>query len=141
MTTSGHWKGLYNKASGLLLVHYYDRDDRVGQKYVLSKAHVRKMMKPPKAQIPAYHDYKARFAGADKFYKGLYHCTWPHKHGGRGLLGDSGHQHNFAVSGDLQNMFNAFVHVNRLPSTSFSFSEHCLILADEIYYYATNMAA
>ena len=51
MTTSGHWKGLYNKASGLLLVHYYDRDDRVGRKYVLSNAHMRKKKKPPKAQM------------------------------------------------------------------------------------------
>ena len=140
MTTPGHWKELYTEASGLLLVLYYDRDERVGRKYVLSNAHVRNMKKPPKAQIPAYHDYKARFAGADKF-KGLYHCTWPHKHGDRGLVGDLGHQHSFAMSCVLQNVFNAFVHTNRLPSTSFSFSEHCLLLADEIYYYATNLTA
>ena len=118
VTTPGHWEGLYNETSGLLLVHYYDRDDRVGRKYVLSNAHVRKMKTPPKAQIPTYHDYKARFAGADIFL---------------------GHQHNFVMSCVLQNVFNAFVHTNRLPSTSFSFSEHCLLLADEIYYYATNL--
>ena len=54
-------EGLHNKARGLLLVHYYDRDDRVGRKYILSNAHVRKMKKPSKAQISAYHDYKALF--------------------------------------------------------------------------------
>ena len=46
-----HTLAYYNEASGLLLVHCYDRDDRVGRKYVLCNAHVHKMKKPPKAQI------------------------------------------------------------------------------------------
>ena len=32
VTTAGQWEGLYNKANGLLLVHYYDRDDHSGSK-------------------------------------------------------------------------------------------------------------
>ena len=42
------------------------------------------------------------------------------------LPGDLGHQHNFAMSCVIQNVFNAYVHTNWLSSTSFNFSEHCL---------------
>ena len=141
VTTLGHWEVLYNRTNGLTLVHFYDRDDRVGQKCVLSNAHVRETKKPPMVRIPVYDDYNAQFVLAEISNKSLYHCTWPHKHDGRGLLGDLCHQHNFAISCVLQNMFNAYVHTNRLRSTSFSISEHCLLLAEEMYYYMTHLGA
>ena len=68
-----------------------------------------------------YHDYKARYAGADKF---INVCITAH--GGRGLVGDIGYQYNFSMSCVLQKVFKAYVLSNRLSTTSFSFSKYYL---------------
>ena len=73
----------------------------------------------------------------DRFNANLTERTWCHKHGGRNRLGDIGHQHNFAMSSILQNVFNAFEMCNDIPRNQVDFSTHCLLLANEIMQFAT----
>ena len=75
----------------------------------------------------------------DKFNRRLYHCTWPHKSGGRNVLGDRGCQNNFAMSCILQNVFNSWFQANSFDLLSVDFSTNCLLLADEVDAFATTL--
>ena len=89
--------------------------------------------------MPVYDDYRILFDKCDKFDKRLHHCTWPHKSGGRNVLGDRGCQNNFAMSCMLLNVFNAWFQTNSVDSQSVDFSTNCIALADEIYAFATTL--
>ena len=47
--------------------------------------------------ILVYDDYRILFDKCDKLNRHLYHGTWPHKSGGRDIIGDRGCQNNFAI--------------------------------------------
>ena len=82
----------------MLLVHYYDHNDRMGRKHVLSNAHVCKNEDAAQGTNSSISRLQSAVCRDRQFNKGLYHCTWRPKHGGRGLLHDLSHQHNLALS-------------------------------------------
>lgn len=127
----GDWECLYNEGMSLALVNYFS--PQVGSKFVLSNAFCVRRGKTVKGSVPIFDDYQVSFDKCDKFNKRLYHCTWPHKHGGYNLFGDKGHQHDFLVSSVLQNVFNVYMQLNGISSSSIDFSSHCLALADELF--------
>lgn len=139
VTKPGDWEGLYHAGRNLIMVEYYDFDRNINQKTVLSNAFIHRKMKPASAAVPVYDEYKAAFAFCDKFNKALYQRCWPHKQGGNSMLGDVGHQHNFALSSTLQNVFNAYCEIHSVPPNSVDFYTHCLALADEIYAFACTL--
>ena len=136
----GQWDGLYDSRTGHVLINYYDVDAWLGRKYIMSNAYTQ--VRRPKNQcvVPVYDDYRVMFDKCDKFNRSLHHCTWPHKSGGRDVLGDRGSQHNFAMSCMLQNAFNSWFQAKMVDHSSVDFSTNCLLLADEIYAYATTLA-
>ena len=132
----GQWDGLYHSSSGQLLINYYDVD----AKYVMSNAYTQVKRPENQCVVPVYDDYRVLFDKCDKFNRSLYHCTWSHKSGGRDVIGDRGSQHNFAMSYMLQNIFDFWFQANMVDHSSVDFSTNCLLLADEIYAYATTLA-
>ena len=118
VTIPGQWYGLYHRDTGHLLVHYYDVDASFGRKYVLTSAYTQYSRPHDKTVVPVYDDYRVLFDKCDKYNRRLYHCTWPHKSGGRNVLGDRGSQHNFAMSCMLQNVFNSWFQINNIDSQS-----------------------
>ena len=57
----------------------------------------------------ACSDYGMFFNACDKANRQIKNRIWPHKHGGRGRLGERGKYSLFAFGMVLQNTFNAFV--------------------------------
>ena len=88
VTIPGQWDGLYHRDTGHLLVLYYNVDARLGRKYVLTNAYTQYSRPHDKTVVPVYDDYRVLFDKCDKYNRRLYHCTWPHKSGGRDVLGD-----------------------------------------------------
>ena len=101
-----------------ILVHYYDVDARLGRKCVLTNAYTQYSRPHDKTVVPVYDDYHVLFDKCDKYNRRLYHCTWPHKSGGRDVLGDCGSQHNFAMLCVLQNVLNSWFQTNNIDSQS-----------------------
>ena len=122
---------MFHCAENLLLIHYRDVDQNVGRKFVICNAYQHIARKPKVGHIPIYNDNNSLFGKCDRFSANLTERTWYHKHGGRNKLGDIGHQHNFAMSSILQNVFNAFKMCNDIPRNQLDFSTHCLLLANE----------
>ena len=89
MTVPGLWDGLYHRQTGHLFIHYYDVDARLGRKYVLTNACTQHSSRHGHSigVVPVYDDYRILFDKCDKFNKRLHRCTWPHKSGGRNVLG------------------------------------------------------
>ena len=56
------------------------------------------------------------------------------------MPGDLGHQHNFALSCILQNVFNAYLDVCDIDVKTYEFKTFALRLADEIMKILTNVA-
>jgi hypothetical protein len=131
----GQWEGLYNKKTGIALVHYYSPDSRIGRKNVMSNAFQVTQKKHRKYYVPVFDEFGVLFSTCDRFNRRLYQCTWPHKRGGRSMLGDRGAQHNYAMSSVLQNVFNVWFQCSGVDSKSVDFSTNCLLLADELYAY------
>ena len=141
VTIPGQWDGLYHRETGHMLVHYYDVDARLGRKYVLTNAYTQQSSRHSSniSVVPVYDYCRILFDKCDKFNRRLHHCTWPYKSGGRNVLVDRGCQSNFAMSYMLQNVFNAWFQVNKIDSQSVDFSTNCLMLADDIYAFATTI--
>ena len=140
MNCPGEWEGMFNSVENLILVHYWDVDQQIGRKYVLSNAYQRISRKPKVGSIPVYDDYCSLFCKCDNFNSNLAECTWCHKHGGRNRMGDIGQQHNFAMSSVLQNVFNAYEAQSSTPRNRIDFSTHCLLLAHEIMQFASSQS-
>ena len=117
-------------------VNYYDVDAQLGRKYVMSNAYTQVRRPENQCIVPVYDDYRVMFDKCDKFNRSLHLAP----QFGRNVLGDRGSQHNFAMSCMLQNVFNSWFQANMVDYSSVDFSTNCLLLADEIYAYATTLA-
>ena len=135
----GQWDGMYNKDRNLLLVNFYDPDKNLGKKFVISNAYTHTKKKPKLSEIPVYDDYRVLFSKCDNFNSNLYQCTWPHKHGGKCMLGEPGTESNFAMSSILQNVFNAYYQCTNTGRDTIDFSTNCFQLADEIFAHASTL--
>ena len=78
----------------------------MGRKYVLTNAYTQSSRPRMVSVVPVCDDYGVMFDKCDNFSRRLCHSTWPHKMGGRDVLGDRGSQSNFAMLCILQNVLN-----------------------------------
>lgn len=132
----GDWDGMHDVATKESAVLYWDPDDRIGMKMVLTNALTKVTRMAINNIIPIYDIYKITFKPCDNFNKCLHDRTWPHRHGSRKIPGDIGLQHNFAVSVTLQNTFNCYCEINGIAPKEREFVELCMELSDALYQYA-----
>jgi len=133
ITKRGEWTGLYNPNSSEIVVLYYSNDKNIGKKMVISNCMVKSRGKLPKELIPVYDLYKLTFRACDIYNSQLCDCTWPHKKGGKDTPGDLGVHHDFILSCILQNVFNYYTDLRRIPVETQDFCDLCLNLADELF--------
>jgi len=141
--TVGDWAALYNKTKKTLLTTYWHPVKNMGRKYVISNAFTETRQKQG-GSIPAIDEYACMYSKCDRFNE-FKNFTFPHKHGGRDRNGAEGAQHDFAVTGMLKNTFHVFetlcMRFTYSPheKNSWTFHEHCCILADEIIEYTKQL--
>ena len=138
----GEWSGVFkdpdiDSFSGEMYNYVWSTDTAIGKKCVYANCFKRRKRKrgendgpTSRTVIPAYDHYNSLFSMCDNFNRALHDRTWPHKHGGSGVAGDLGHQHNFALSIVLQNTFNAYNCAHGIDT--FDFREYCENLADQL---------
>lgn len=132
----GDWSGIYKPGEiPELFVYHWDANKDIGKKFCLTNAFKkqRKSRSSTNSLIPAYDAYKCMFNVCDRFNRNLHDRTWPHRRGGRGMMGEFGHQHNFFMSCCIQNTINAYLDIEKIDPSTTSFMDLCLELADSLY--------
>ena len=74
-----------------------------------------------------------------KFNRNLHHRKFPHRSVGRNHAGEYGHQHNFEMSSNLQNTFNAYVDIMGDEGEEYEFNTFCEVLADDVWAYSNTL--
>lgn len=132
----GDWAGIHNPITRESAVYYWDKDENISKKLVISNALTKTTSRNCNENIPIYDIYQVTFKSCDIFNKSLHDRTWPHRHGGHSRCGDSGLQHNFALSCILQNVFNCYLDYHKIDPKTRNFVDMCIELSDAIYQYA-----
>ena len=133
----GMWKGLWNERRKELIVYSYTKD---GKQYTaLSNAYRRLATKSDTKSVPVCSDYGKMFAACDQFNSQIKNRIWPHRHGGRGCLGESGKFSSFAFGCVLQNTFNAYCDINAVGRDSIDYYSFCESLGSQLYIYANTL--
>ena len=144
VTKPGEWYGMFNENTNESFIFCWDEDRGVGKKYCLSNAVnqiTRRGTSSAGTQLRgAYDIYKVCFSLCDKYNRALHDRKWPHKHGGRNVAGEWGHQDNYAWSCLLQNVFNLYNDARKVNILDYSFQDYCLTLADNLFEYALHLA-
>ena len=108
-----------------------------GKKYIaLSNAYTQLATKAATKQVPVCGDYGQFFNACDKANWQIKNRIWPHRHGGRGKLGERGKFSSFAFGVVLQNTFNAFRDIHGVESDDYTYYHCCEQLASQLYEYA-----
>lgn len=147
MTKEGEYKGIWRDLPELVdfqetFLYVWDDNDGntgPGQKCVLSNAFSKEDSRGDSNSIPVYDSYNTWFKGCDTFNKRIKEFMWPHRSGGNDCFADPGHQDKFSFACILQNTFNAFRSVNKIPSENYNFKIYCLQLADDLFQYADSL--
>lgn len=133
----GEWRGIYNDTTNEMFIYHYDTQKGVGKKYNYSKGFLhsteKRKITDHKGRIPAYENYKTMFECCDRFNRNLHDKSWPHKRGGRGVLGEFGHHHDFFMACILQDCFNAFHSATGADPLNTTFLSFCDNLADDLF--------
>lgn len=130
----GDWAGVYSEEKERLFIHKWDKDQKIGKKYVLTNAFIkRRKSRKFNFLVPAYDLYKTTFSACDKFNRNLHDRKYPHRSGGGRISGDSGHHHKFALATTLQNTFAMWNSLKARDGQDHSFLSLCLELADALY--------
>jgi hypothetical protein len=119
-------------------VYAWDEDKAVGKKYNLSNCVVKAARRNNRdielRNLKGPYDlYKACFNLCDLFNRSLHDKKWPFKRGGRNVMGEWGHQDNWAMTATLQNTFNCYRDVLGDAAPAYNFKDYCLVLADELF--------
>ena len=93
----------------------------------------------PRANISAY--LWQVFQACDSYNQQIKSRMWPHKHGGRGHLGERGKHSSFAFACVLQNTFNAYRSIMKMTKSDFEYYSFCETLANDLYQYAHTQSA
>ena len=118
----GTWKGLWNGQRKDIIVHSFTKQ---GKKYIaLSNAYTRLATTAATKQVPVCGDYGQFFNACKKAHGQIKNRIWPHRHGGRGKLGERGKFSSFAFGVVLQNTFNAFRDIRGVDSDDY----HCIVV-------------
>ena len=86
-------------------------------------------------------DYGKFFNACDKANGQIKNRTWPHKHGGRGKLGERGRFSSFAFGIVLQNTFNAFRDIGRIDCDDCAYYHCGESLVTQLYEYTDTLSA
>ena len=123
---------------GEVIVHAYTK---AGKRYTaLSNAYRRECTKGSTVGVPVCSDYGKMFDPCDKFNKQVHGRIWPHRHGGKGRLGERGKFSSFAFGTVLQNTFNAFRDISGVGSDEYEYYYYCEELARQVYEYADTLS-
>jgi hypothetical protein len=133
------WGLMWNPTTQELLVQRLEAAKGLNTKTVFSNAYRMVNKKNDPTYIPAYDEYKVVYGYCDRFNTQLVDSTWPYKRGGFHVLGENGHEHDFALSVTLINTFNAFRTLRRVPTDTYSFEEYCTDLALQLYKHAKTL--
>ena len=83
---------------------FWRKDDK--RYTTLSNAYARTASNGEYKRVPVACDYAKMFQSCDSYYnQQIKSRMWPHKHGGRGHLGERGKHSSFAFACVLQNYF------------------------------------
>ena len=88
--------------------------------------------------VPVCSDYGEMFDPCDKFNKQVHGRVWPHRHGGKGRLGERGKFSSFAFGTVLQNTFNAFRDITGVGSDKYEY--YCEELARQVHEYTDTLS-
>jgi hypothetical protein len=78
----------------------------------------------------SYDIYKIIFNLCDILNRKLNYRTWPHKHGGRNVMGEWKHKDNSVFSSILLNCFNSFMEIaGFLQCIVYDYKEMCCFLS------------
>ena len=136
----GDYAGSFRAATGEILVHHWNSNHTVGQKFVLSNAFQRHAGRATrKGTIVVSDEYKAMFSICDKFNRALHDRTWPHRHGGGTHVGDWNAVHDFYFSSTLQNVFNAWRCLNNIGRGQFQFRDGCIQLSNQLFAFSLTL--
>jgi hypothetical protein len=114
-----------------VFTYHWDRDPKIKKKMVMGNALIHhRGKKQPKRSKPLYDEYSVTFSGCDQFNKRLSGCMWPHKKGGRDILGDKEKEDDFSFTCILLNSLFLFDEIN---NSCTSFESFCIQLADDLY--------
>ena len=79
-----------------------------------SNAYARTASKGEHKLVPVASDYAKMFQTCDSYNHQIKSRMWPHKHGGRGHIGERGKHSSLALACVLQNTFNGYRSIMRL---------------------------
>ncbi|KAJ1428373.1 hypothetical protein B484DRAFT_431256 [Ochromonadaceae sp. CCMP2298] len=133
----GDFRSIYRPVSEESFTYVWDTDQGVDKKYCLSNCVQRSVRsggdKSGDNEKLAYDTYKAAFNLADVFNRALHDRKWPHKHGGHGVAGQGGHEDMFAFSSIIQNVFNCYNDIKKVPAAEYEFKAYCMELSDQLF--------
>ena len=139
----GEWKSIYNPHTLEVFTYHYDTQKGVGKKYCISHGLIRTIerttVRELSSQIPAYSYYKNMFDVCDSYNRALHDRSWPHPRGGAGTAGDMGCRHDFLMACILQNIRNAWLALNAVEPSTYSFENMMKDLAYELYTHSVDL--
>lgn len=141
VTKPGEYKGIWREIPDFpdfqeTYVHVWDKNQKIGEKSVLSNALTKENKRGDKFTVPIYDDYSHLFNMCDLFNGKLKDRKWPHRAGGGSTMSDPGTQDTFAFACILQNTFNAYRSMNRINIENYNFEIYCCQLATDLFAYA-----
>lgn len=141
----GEFAGITNETTSETFVYHYDTQKGVGIKYNYARGFLRVTEKQKVKEknaakvVPVYEYYKQLFELCDKFNRNLHDCTFPHKRGGRGRVGEFGRQNDFMLAVILQNTRNVYATLKKLNPSLTNFSLFCDELSIQIFAHSLSL--
>jgi hypothetical protein len=125
---------LYNEQTKDMFVTHWYADAKIGRKFVMSNAYVRKTGNTRKGYVPGCDDFSLMFNTCDHFNRDMHDKTWPHK------CSTANHQlHNYHFTCMLLNTRNVYMSLKEIDDSDLSFKEFGVKLADKLYKYACTL--
>ena len=83
--------------------------------------------------IPGYDLYGQTFNVCDRFNREICDKKWPFISGGRNHCGEFGHQHFFALTVTLTNIWNMLLVLRNCTALDYTFQEMCEELSNALW--------
>ena len=132
VTKSGDTASSYNHSRGEAAVLHWSIEQSVGKKLCMSNAFdLKRGKKVHPASIPVYDHYKNGFSGCDSFNRDLHGKTYPYVSRNSRAGADRHCGWNYLFACVLLNVYNAYLFLNDVDSSSVSFNV-CATLARDL---------
>ena len=116
-----------------LIVYVWQKDDK--RYTTFSNAYARTASKGDRKSVPVASDYAKMFQACVSYNQQIKNRMWPHRHGGKGHLGERGKHSSFAFACVLLNTFNAYRDIMKVDKSDFEYYGFCKTLASGLYEY------